>query len=204
MPDPQGAAPDGLVAVGGDLNPDRLLLAYKKGVFPWYDSESEILWWSPNPRFVLFPAQLKVSKSMRKLLNRHAFEISFNKNFPEVIRLCQTIKRKQQDGTWITKQMEVAYIRLFELGYVQSVEVWLKNELVGGLYGVRLGNIFFGESMFSTINNASKYGFIHLVQKLSDEGVTLIDCQVFTEHLASLGAELIERNRFLKLLKQGV
>jgi leucyl/phenylalanyl-tRNA---protein transferase len=190
------AEPDGLLAVGGDLSTARLLLAYRSGIFPWYEGE-HILWWCPNPRFVLFPDELKISKSMKTLLKRNAFELTINKAFTQVINNCKTISRKEQDGTWISDEIKSAYTHLYQIGFAQSVEVWQDGELVGGLYGVRLGKVFFGESMFSKVSNASKYAFISFVQQLKKEGVELIDCQIYTEHLESLGARMIEREDFL-------
>jgi leucyl/phenylalanyl-tRNA--protein transferase len=188
---------DGLLAVGGDLSTERLLLAYRSGIFPWYN-EPPILWWSPDPRFVLFPAELKVSASMRQILKKQVFRITFNQNFAAVIRSCRRTPRKDQDGTWITNAIERAYIQLHEQGYAHSVECWLEDKLVGGLYGIRLGNCFFGESMFAHVSNASKAAFITFVQ--SDTELTLVDCQVHTEHLATLGARFINREEFLELI----
>jgi leucyl/phenylalanyl-tRNA--protein transferase len=194
------AEPDGLLAVGGDLSTERLLLAYRQGIFPWYEGQ-HILWWCPNPRFILTPPTLKVSKSMKQLLKRDTFTFTINKAFPEVINNCKSIDRPGQSGTWITNQMKEAYIRLHKLGFAHSAEVWHNNELVGGLYGIRLGKVFFGESMFSKVSNASKYAFISYVQHLEQEGVQLIDCQVYTEHLESLGAHMISREDFVQLLQ---
>ena len=193
--------PDGLLAVGGDLSTDRLLLAYRSGIFPWYEGEY-ILWWCPDPRFVLFPNELKVSKSMKSLLKKNAFEFTVNKAFREVINNCKTVPRKEQDGTWISHEVKEAYTQLHQLGYAHSAEVWQNGELVGGLYGIRMGNIFFGESMFSKVSNASKYAFINFVERLKTEGVRLIDCQVYTEHLESLGARMIDRERFISCLQE--
>jgi len=195
------AEPDGLLAIGGDLSKERLLLAYRNGIFPWYEGR-HILWWSPDPRFVLFPDELKVSKSMRQLIRRETFVFTINKAFTEVIANCRTIPRKGQDGTWITEEVKEAYGRLHKEGYVHSAEAWLNGELVGGLYGVRLGKAFFGESMFSKYSNASKYAFICYVEQLRSEGVELIDCQVYTEHLESLGARMIPRSGFIQLIAQ--
>jgi leucyl/phenylalanyl-tRNA---protein transferase len=197
------AEPDGLLAVGGDLSAKRLLLAYRSGIFPWYEGE-HILWWCPNPRFVLFPDQLKVSKSMRQLINRNAFEFTINKDFAQVIGNCKTIARRDQKSTWITTDVQQAFIHLHELGFAHSAEVWENGELVGGLYGVRLGGIFFGESMFSKKSNASKYAFIKYVEFLRNEHVVLIDCQVYTEHLESLGARMIPREEFIEVLQKNV
>ena len=193
------AQPDGLLAIGGDLSPDRLLLAYKQGIFPWYEGDY-ILWWSPDPRFVLFPDELKVSKSMKTLLKKNAFDFTVNKGFEKVIRQCKNINRPGQKGTWITDEVERAYLRMHQLGFAVSAETWKDGILVGGAYGLRLGKIFFGESMFSKIPNASKYAFIKLVENLKQEGVELIDCQVYTEHLESLGAKMITRNEFIRTL----
>ncbi|AXY73987.1 leucyl/phenylalanyl-tRNA--protein transferase [Paraflavitalea soli] len=195
------AEPDGLLAVGGDLSRERLLLAYRSGIFPWYEG-AHILWWCPDPRFVLFPGELKVSKSMQQLLKRQAFTFTVNTAFPAVIEHCKSIKRSGQDGTWITPAVEAAYIALHKAGDAHSAEVWLDGELVGGLYGIRMGQVFFGESMFSKMSNASKFAFISYVQLLKAEGVQLIDCQVYTEHLESLGARMIDRNDFITLIGQ--
>ncbi len=195
------AEPDGLLAIGGDLSPERLLFAYKQGIFPWYEGEY-ILWWSPDPRFVLFPGELKISKSMRALLKKNAFDFTINKTFEKVIHQCKNIKRPGQRGTWITDEVEMAYIRMHELGYAISAETWKDGMLVGGAYGLKIGKIFFGESMFSKINNASKYAFIQLVQKLKQDGVELIDCQVYTEHLESLGAKMISRKEFTNTITE--
>jgi leucyl/phenylalanyl-tRNA--protein transferase len=194
------AEPDGLLAIGGDLSVERLLLAYKKGIFPWYESD-HILWWSPDPRFVLFPAELKVSKSMKQLLKKNDLSFTINKSFEQVISNCKTITRKGQEGTWITDEVKKAYTILHKKGYAHSAEVWKDGKLVGGLYGIRLGKIFFGESMFSKENNASKYAFIKYVQQLTSEGIKLIDCQVYTEHLESLGARMISRKEFVNLIE---
>lgn len=192
----------GLLAFGGDLSAQRLMSAYNHGIFPWYDSSQPVLWWSPDPRMVLFPKNLRISKSMRQIIKKNVFEVTFNQEFPQVIKNCATAPREGQEGTWITPGMLKAYIELHHLGYAESVEVWQEQELVGGLYGIYLRdkNVFCGESMFTKKSNASKFGFIRLVQKLEAEGVTLIDCQIYTEHLASLGAEEIPRSEFLKYL----
>lgn len=195
------AEPDGLLAVGGDLSIDRLLVAYSKGIFPWYEGK-HILWWSPNPRFVLFPSEVKVSKSMKKLLKQEVFNFTTDKAFTFVINNCKTIRRKGQAGTWITNEVKKAYTELHRNGFAHSAEVWKDGELVGGLYGVRLGNIFFGESMFSKQSNASKYAFIKFIEHLKNEGVELIDCQIYTEHLESLGARMIAREEFASHLKR--
>ena len=201
FPDVEEALPDGLLAIGGDLSTERLLLAYHNGIFPWYD-DSEPMWWCPNPRFVLFPENLKVSKSMKPVLNKGAFEFSTDTAFEEVINNCRKAPRPGQEGTWIGDDIIEAYTRLHKLGYAHSAETWLNGELVGGLYGVRLGNVFFGESMFSKVSNASKYAFIKYVQWLQKDGVQLIDCQVYTEHLERLGATMIPRVDFIEILRE--
>jgi leucyl/phenylalanyl-tRNA--protein transferase len=195
------AEPDGLLAMGGDLSPERLLLAYSNGIFPWYD-EAPILWWCPDPRFVLFPGELKISKGMRPLLNRNEFDFTVNKAFPQVIRQCKKISRPGQQGTWITADIEKAYTRMHELGHAHSAEVWKDDKLVGGLYGIRIGKVFFGESMFSKISNASRYAFINYAQLLKQDGVQLIDCQVHTYYLESMGARMIDGKEFQGLLRE--
>ncbi|PQV51651.1 leucyl/phenylalanyl-tRNA--protein transferase [Jejuia pallidilutea] len=199
FPDVSKASEEGIVAIGGDLSVARLLLAYRSGIFPWFENDEPILWWSPDPRFVLFPEKLKVSKSMRQVLRNKNYTVTVNKAFANVIASCAIAKRSGQQGTWITENMIAAFTKLHNMGYAKSVEVWHKDELVGGLYGVDLGNgIFTGESMFAKENNASKVGFITFIQNTNYK---LIDCQVYTNHLASLGAEDIPRDTFLKLLK---
>jgi leucyl/phenylalanyl-tRNA---protein transferase len=195
------ANPDGILAIGGDLSSERLLLAYKSGIFPWFEEGEPIFWWSPNPRMVLFLDELVVSKSMRNILNRNSFKVTFNQNFREVISICQKIKRDGQNGTWITKDMMEAYCKLNEMGIAKSVEVWQNEELVGGLYGIDLGHIFCGESMFSKVSNASKVAFIALVNQLNKDNYKVLDCQVYNEHLESLGCREIEREDFIKILK---
>ena len=195
------AEPDGLLAMGGDLSIDRVILAYKSGIFPWYEGDVP-LWWSPNPRFVLYPEELKVSKSMNQLLRKEPFEFRVNTNFRGVIENCKMVERKGQHGTWITNEVLDCYCNLHELGYAHSAEVWMNEELVGGLYGIRLGKVYFGESMFSKISNASKYVFIRYIELLKSECVELIDCQVYTEHLESLGAKMIPRLTFIQMLKE--
>lgn len=194
------ALPDGLLALGGDLSPERLLLAYRSGIFPWFNADDPILWWSPDPRCVLFPEGLKVSRSMQQILKRDQFEFRVNTAFPEVIEGCSLAPRPGQDGTWITDSIREAYIALHRLGYAWSAEAWQDGELAGGLYGVQLGNAFFGESMFSRVSNASKFAFIRWVRLLQEKGITMIDCQLHTDHLESLGAEMIPREAFLELL----
>ena len=194
------AEPDGLLAMGGDLSPERLQLAYRNGIFPWYEGDT-ILWWCPHPRFVLFPEELKISKSIKPLLNRDEFEFTVNKDFASVIHHCKNTKRPGQDGTWITDYVEKAYTKLHKLGIAHSAEVWKDGKLVGGLYGIKMGKVFFGESMFSLVSNASRFAFIKYVQLLKQEGIQLIDCQVYTEYLESLGAKMIDREEFLALLQ---
>lgn len=201
FPDVEESTEEGIVAMGGDLSAERLILAYSKGIFPWYSSDkSPILWWSPDPRFVLFPENLIVSKSMRPYFNQNKFKVTWDQNFEDVIKNCQKIDREDQLGTWITSKMLAAYIQLHKKGYAHSVEVWLDNELVGGLYGISLGKVFFGESMFAKVSNASKFGFISLVNQLKQKGFLLIDCQQETKHLESLGANAIKRKDFIDIL----
>lgn len=198
FPSVNEATQDGLLAIGGDLSVERLIYAYKNGIFPWFSFDEPILWWSPNPRFVLFPEKLKVSKSMKQVLRNKAYEVTVNKDFRAVITACSKIKRAGQTDTWITNDMIEAYVQLHELGYAKSVEVWDENELIGGFYGVDLHNgIFCGESMFSVKSNASKIAFITFIQNTNYK---LIDCQVYTNHLESLGAEEISRDVFLSYL----
>lgn len=201
FPNVDKALPDGLLAIGGDLRVERLLLAYRSGIFPWYDEDMP-MWWSPDPRFVLFPEELKVSKSMKPLFNKRAFEFRTNTAFEQVIRSCKEAERIGQDGTWINEDIVNAYTELHCMGYAHSAEVWKDGELVGGLYGIRMGRLFFGESMFSKVSNASKYAFISYVRELMEEGVAMIDCQVYTEHLESLGARMIERADFIEILNE--
>lgn len=201
FPPVEYASAEGIVAIGGDLSPERLLLAYNSGIFPWFEDDEPILWWSPPERMVLFFDELKVSKSMRNVLNRDMFRITYNTAFSDVIANCSSIKRDGQPGTWITDGMVAAYCRLHELGYAKSVEVWQGDALVGGLYGVDLGHIFCGESMFSKVPNASKVAFIALAKKLQGENYRLLDCQIYTEHLASLGAREIAREEFMQIVK---
>ena len=192
---------DGILAVGGDLSTERLLLAYKSGIFPWFEQDDPILWWSPNPRMVLFLEELIVSKSMRTILNRNSFTITFNQKFRDVISHCQKVKRDGQSGTWITNDMIEAYCKLNESGIAKSIEVWQNDELVGGLYGIDLGHVFCGESMFSLVSNASKVAFIALVEKLKTDNYKLLDCQVYNPHLESLGCREINRSQFMKILQ---
>jgi leucyl/phenylalanyl-tRNA--protein transferase len=204
FPSPASADAQGIVCAGGKLSPGLLLSAYRQGIFPWFSEGEDILWWSPDPRFVLFPEELHVSATMRKLLRRRSREegygLALDRGFPAVIRACASSPRPGQDGTWITEGMIEAYIELHRLGYAHSVEAWRGDELVGGLYGVALGGMFFGESMFSREDDASKAAFIPLVWRLREEGFTLVDSQVYTDHLAGLGAREIARLEYLSLL----
>jgi leucyl/phenylalanyl-tRNA--protein transferase len=194
---------DGLIAVGGDLSVERLMHAYHSGIFPWFNEGQPLLWWSPDPRMILLPESFKVSKSLKKTIHSNKYKITLNTSFEEVINCCSKIKRKGQQGTWITKNMITAYLQLHKKGYAQSIEVWSGDQLVGGLYGIDLKekNIFCGESMFSKKNDASKIAFYYLVKKIQAKKYKLIDCQMYTQHLESLGAQEIPRNEFLKYLK---
>ncbi|MBT7816198.1 MAG: leucyl/phenylalanyl-tRNA--protein transferase [Polaribacter sp.] len=198
FPDYKFTTKDGIIALGGDLSEERLIYAYKNGIFPWFSEGDPIVWYCPHERMVLFPNEIKVSKSMQKIIHKNKFVITENKAFKEVIYNCKNIDRGDGFGTWITDDMEQAYINLYERGLAKSIEIWLNNELVGGLYGVEAHNIFCGESMFSKVSNASKLAFIHLVKSNNYE---LIDCQVYNAHLASLGAREIDRKTFLSILK---
>lgn len=200
FPPVEFASPEGLLAYGGDLSPERLLLAYHSGIFPWFEDGQPILWWSPDPRMVLFLDELVVSKSMRNILNRNVFKVTFNQHFREVILNCRQVKRDGQSGTWITNEMVEAYCGLHDSGIAKSVEVWQDNQLVGGLYGIDLGHVFCGESMFSKVSNASKVGFIALVNDLKSNNYNLLDCQVYNEHLESLGCREINRPDFIKII----
>ena len=195
------AEPNGLIAIGGDLSVERLTQAYRKGIFPWYDDSQPILWWSPDPRMVLYPAQLNVSRSLKKTLRKKTFTFSYDRAFPQVIEACSQA-RAGQPGTWITENMKNAYTRLHQQGVAHSFESWLDNQLVGGLYGLAIGKVFFGESMFSRINDASKAAFTMSVQCLIDWGYELIDCQVESEHLARFGAINISRKQFTRQLAE--
>jgi leucyl/phenylalanyl-tRNA--protein transferase len=199
FPDPALAEDDGLLAVGGDLSPQRLLLAYRSGIFPWFSDDDPILWYAPHERCVVFPDRVKVSKSMAKVLRSGSFRVTWNTVFASVIENCAAVHRKDQDGTWITSEMKAAYIRLHELGAAHSVEVWQESQLVGGLYGIIVNRVFCGESMFSLMPNASKAAFITLCQS---GRFSLIDCQVPNDHLMSLGAELMAREDYLKVLQE--
>jgi len=203
FPPLEDALEDGLIAMGGDLSTERLIKAYQEGIFPWYEGETP-LWWSPNPRFVIYPANLKVSATMKQVIKRQEFEFKTNTAFDQVIANCKKIKRAGQQGTWITPAVEKAYNILHQLGIAHSAEAWKGGTLVGGLYGIKMGKLFFGESMFSNQSNASKYAFIEYVEILKNEGVVLIDCQVYTSHLESLGAIMIARNEFMEILKRNI
>jgi leucyl/phenylalanyl-tRNA--protein transferase len=202
FPPVEKATSDGLLAVGGDLSPDRLLMAYRNGIFPWFNEDALILWWSPDPRMVLFPGNIKISKSMKKVLGSGRFEHTQNQCFAEVMRQCASIRRKGHGGTWITPGMQESYLKLHQMGVAKSYEVWENRKLVGGLYGIDLGHVFCGESMFSLRNDASKYAFIQLAVDTADRGYGLIDCQVYTPHLATLGAEKMARKDFINILKK--
>ena len=202
FPPPEQSLPDGLLAMGGDLQPERLLLAYRSGIFPWYNEDDPILWWSPDPRFVLYPEKLKVSRSMQQVLRKGCFEYRGDTAFREVICGCAGAPRAGGSGTWINEAMIGAYLDLHARGYAHCAEAWQDGALVGGLYGVRLGDVFFGESMFSSVSNASKFAFISLVERLRADGVRIIDCQMHTAHLESLGAQSIPRLQFLHTLKE--
>jgi len=199
FPPIETALEDGLLAMGGDLSTERLIKAYQEGIFPWYEGETP-LWWSPNPRFVLYPPQLKVSATMKQVIKRKEFVFKTNTAFDQVIENCKKIKREGQVGTWITNEVEKAYNVLHTIGTAHSAEAWKGDKLVGGLYGIKMGQLFFGESMFSTESNASKFAFISYVKQLEQEGIVLIDCQIYTEHLESLGAHMIPREDFKKIL----
>jgi leucyl/phenylalanyl-tRNA--protein transferase len=200
FPDPCLAEEDGLLAIDGDLSPERLLLAYSSGIFPWFSKEEPILWWSPDPRFVLYPKDIRISHSMKKLLKKNTYKISFDTCFRDVISNCSNLR--EETGTWITSEMIEAYCKLYELGFAHSVECWYDNKLVGGLYGIIIGKCFFGESMFSTMSNASKVAFITLSKILEENDFALIDCQVHTTHLESLGAVHIPREDFLQRVRE--
>lgn len=201
FPPVEEASCEGILAVGGDLSPERLLLAYQNGIFPWFDAEEPILWWSPSKRMVVAPSLYQVSKSTRNLLNQNLFKITFNQDFRAVITNCQQSKRKDQHGTWISDDLIESYVKLHEMNLAQSVEVWQNEELVGGLYGVDLGTIFCGESMFSKVSNASKIAFVSLVNYLRENNYKLLDCQVHNDHLEKLGAFEISREVFMRVLK---
>jgi leucyl/phenylalanyl-tRNA---protein transferase len=204
FPPPRLAIEEGLLAVGGDLSVERLLLAYRSGIFPWYSKGEPILWWSPDPRLVLYPAELRISKSLSKVIKRQLFHITIDKSFDAVIQACAEIKRSYGEGTWITDEMKAAYCELHRRGYAHSVEAWQNKNLVGGLYGVAIGRAFFGESMFSQVSNASKVAFVALVEILKRLKFELIDCQVKTDHLIRFGAREIPRKKFLEQLEKAI
>lgn len=201
---PVDGAEDGIVAVGGDLSPERLLLAYRLGIFPWFNEDDPIIWHSPEDRFILLLDDLHISKSMRRVLNANKFKITFDTDFAFVIQQCAQVKRKDEDGTWITKEMIDAYLELHYLGFAHSVEVWQEDKIVGGLYGVSLGKCFFAESMFHTATNASKFAIIKLVELLKHKNFHFIDAQVYTEHVETLGAKEKPRDKFMQLLQEGL
>lgn len=203
FPPPELAEVNGLLAVGGDLSPARLLLAYSMGIFPWFNDDDPLLWWSPDPRCVMFPEELHVSRSLTKLLRQQRFLVTIDQAFGEVITACSQVKRKQGEGTWITLEMLEAYQRLHRLGYAHSIETWCDGQLVGGIYGVSLGRCFFGESMFHRASNASKVAFVTLVHTLQQQKFLMVDCQMPSGHLHSLGARDISRQQFLTSLRQG-
>ncbi|MFD2872998.1 leucyl/phenylalanyl-tRNA--protein transferase [Mucilaginibacter ximonensis] len=198
FPDPALAEPDGLLAVGGDLSAGRLLLAYDEGIFPWYSDDSPILWFSPHERFVLFPTELNISSSMRRVLNSNRFKVTVDTCFADVIEACSAVPRKGQDGTWITADMKAAYINLHQLGHAHSIEIWQGNDLVGGMYGVAVGGVFCGESMFSKVSNASKVALISLIQSGKYK---LLDCQAHSDHLESMGARMISHIEYIEILR---
>ena len=201
FPDPELMnSESGLLAVGGDLSPERLLFAYQIGLFPWYNEGEEILWWCPNPRFVLFPDEVRISKSMKKILRDGVFTFTENKCFREVMLHCKNTYRKGQDGTWISDELIDSFTKLHEHGFAKSFEVWQNEELVGGFYGVQIGNVFCGESMFAKVSNASKAGFLNFI--LHHKDLELIDCQIHSEHLESLGARMIPKLEYLNILKR--
>jgi leucyl/phenylalanyl-tRNA---protein transferase len=204
FPDVSEADEEGVLQVGGNISPARILEAYQKGIFPWYNAGEPVLWWSPNPRFVLFSSELHISRSMQKIMRQNRFEFRTNTAFGKVIRFCKTIGRPGQEGTWITEEMEAVYTDLYIQGYAQSAEAWQNGQLAGGMYGIRIGKVFFGESMFSLVPNASKFAFISCVQQLAAEGIQLIDCQVYSPHVETLGGKLIPRADFIDLLQQSI
>lgn len=202
FPHPKYASSEGLLAAGGDLSPQRILFAYENGIFPWYNEGEPILWWSPNPRFVLYPSEIKVSKSMRQVFRKKSFRLSFDQAFEQVIEACAVIPREGQEGTWLTEEMKAAYIHLHHLGFAHSLETWQGEQLVGGLYGLSLGNCFFGESMFAKVSNASKAALIVLAKTLEEKGFKMIDCQSETKHLRTMGAKFIDQATFLRYLEE--
>lgn len=204
FPDPDEADESGLLAVGGDLSIDRLKLAYSKGIFPWYEKGMPVLWWSPDPRMVLFPDKMIISHSLKQIIKKQQFTVTIDTEFKKVIKNCAKTPRKGEHGTWITREMKNAYIDLHEAGFAHSAEAWLDGELVGGLYGVAIGKAYFGESMFHHVTNASKVAFYHLVEKLSAWNFKIIDAQVYTNHLESLGGEMIPRREYIQILEKAL
>jgi len=204
FPHPELASAEGLLAVGGDLSSERLLLAYQNGIFPWFEDDDEILWWSPDPRLVLFLEDMKVSKSLRRIINSNKFQVKFNTQFADVVEACASTKRNDEYGTWITDNMKKAYLELHQKGYALSVEVYENNKLIGGLYGLTIGKVFCGESMFHTVSNASKVALFYLVERLKNKHFHFIDAQTPTDHLKSMGAVEISRSHYLKELYKGV
>ncbi len=204
FPNPELSEEDGLLAIGGDLSLERLILAYCNGIFPWYNEGEPILWWCPKPRFILIPKEVKISKSMKKIIRKDEFKVTFNNDFHGVISNCKRTREENNEGTWITDDMKNAYINLYNNGYAMSVEAYLNDELVGGLYGVKIGKCFFGESMFSKVSNASKMALIKLAEKLQNEGFIFIDCQMHTKHLESMGGKFVDWSNFKYLLNRGL
>mgnify|MGYP003324419289 FL=1 len=200
FPSPRSANEHGVVAYGGDLNPNRITQAYKQGIFPWFESDDNLFWWSPNPRMILYPEKIKISKSLKSVIKKNTFKVTFNRDFEEVIESCSNIKRLGQKGTWITSGLKESFLQLHEKGLAMSVEVWKDSKIVGGLYGLDLGNVFCGESMFSKSSNASKVALVYLSSELRKNNYKFIDCQIPTEHLKSMGGEEVSRDDFLKLL----
>jgi leucyl/phenylalanyl-tRNA--protein transferase len=203
FPPPEQGESDGLLAIGGDLSVERLLLAYRNGIFPWFEGNTP-LWWSPDPRFLLYPDDLNISKSMNQVFRKKTFDFTVNLAFGQVIAYCRNISRNGQSGTWITREMEAAYMQLHRLGYAHSAEAWLDGKLVGGCYGIRMGRAYSGESMFSLVSNASKFAFLSYARQMRDEGVLFFDCQVYTAHLESLGARNVPRKVFLEQLAAAI
>lgn len=196
---------DGILAIGGDLSPARILLAYQNGIFPWFTDEEPIVWWSPDPRSIILPHQVKVSKSMRQLIRKKCFKVTYNESFSDVINACAKPREGQSEhGAWLTENMISAYISLNAMGYAHSVEVWEGKKLIGGLYGIAIGGVFFGESMFSLKSNASKYGLIQMCRDLELAGYQMVDCQIHSEHLESMGAILISRHQFISQLEENL
>ncbi len=204
FPNPEFSEDDGLLAIGGDLSLERLLVAYRRGIFPWYNEGEQILWWCPKPRFIIIPDEVEISKSMKKIIKKEEFKVTFNNDFEGVISSCKFTRELNGEGTWISNDMKNAYINLFKHGYAMSVESYIDEELVGGLYGVKIGKCFFGESMFSKVSNASKIALIKLSEKLNNEGFIFIDCQMHTKHLASMGGKFVDWSIFKNLLNKGI